>query len=224
MAAFRSRAEWHSPVAGPSGLRFRFYAATDIGTTRAVNEDNFLIQPETGLFAVADGMGGHAGGEVASWITSEQTGRILAELANTVSTEWESTLDFSDTEGTPAAQREEELRFAVWETHADLRRVMREQPVLDTMGATLVVLLFRAQHVHVLNIGDSRTYRYVRGHGSEPSRADHPRSFRGKTGRMVGWDENASGLDPSRRRRAGYRHSRSLPPATQSGRSLSALY
>ena len=81
MTDLLSKMEPWRALPGQPSLQFRYHVATDIGTARSNNEDNFLVKPDIGLFAVADGMGGHAGGEVASWITSDRMGRVLEELA-----------------------------------------------------------------------------------------------------------------------------------------------
>ena len=61
-----------------AGLRWRSWALTDVGKRREINEDAFLNQPETGLWAVADGMGGHSAGDVASRMVVDKLGQLPA--------------------------------------------------------------------------------------------------------------------------------------------------
>ena len=121
-----------------TGLRLEWASATDTGRTRAANEDTAVA--EEGVFAVADGMGGHAGGEIASRIAVET-------LRATV-----------PTNGLVAA-----VRVA---NEAILQRAGKDQ-ALRGMGTTLCALALVEEEgvtrVEVVNVGDSRAYLFRDG-------------------------------------------------------------
>lgn len=106
-------------------------AATDIGQVRDGNEDTYVA--ETPLFALADGMGGHRGGEVASRIAIETVERL-----------------FPTGEGT-LAELVREANRAVFE------RSMADRAV-SGMGTTLTVAALEGDRVHLAHVGDSRAY------------------------------------------------------------------
>jgi PPM family protein phosphatase len=116
-------------------------AATHVGR-RDNNEDNFLHEPGLRLFAVADGMGGHEGGEVASAIAVQR----LREAVCKARTD---------------ASAEDVLGSAMEQTHAAVCAARRGR--LKHMGSTLSALLLRAGHAAIGHVGDSRIYRLRRG-------------------------------------------------------------
>ncbi len=105
---------------------------------RANNEDAFCVEPQLGLYAVADGMGGHEGGEVAS--------RIVVDVMRDF-------LSGRDVTDTPDADLERAINNAT-------DRV-RDEAVgeLAEMGSTVAALLVREERVVIAHVGDSRVYR-----------------------------------------------------------------
>ena len=114
-----------------------------IGLVRTGNEDSALISPT--LIAVADGMGGHAGGEVASSIAIS----ALASLAN----------NFSDLD---SESREDLLLNVIFDIDDQLVTISQERPELSGMGTTLTALALDSEknQVQLLHVGDSRCYSW----------------------------------------------------------------
>ncbi len=130
-------------------MKPRGWCSTDVGLKRDHNEDSFLCCDDLGLYAVADGMGGHLGGERAS--------RMAVEV---LETEMRSRLPLaSDGNGGVAAALGEATRLAsqaIYET-------AQISPDHAGMGTTLTGLCFHQQHLTVCHVGDSRAYLYRDG-------------------------------------------------------------
>ena len=120
------------------------------GKVRKANEDNFLLRPEVGLWAVADGMGGHENGALAS-------ATVVAALEGVGATN-------------SASELLAMLEGSVLEANHTLREEIRQRGA--TMGATLVVLLIHQRHFACLWSGDSRIYLVRAGRITQISR-DH---------------------------------------------------
>ncbi len=128
---------------GGPPLYFRSAAATDVGRVRTNNEDGFVERPESGVWAVADGMGGHSHGEVASRMVCD----ALAEFP----------LDGTFEEAIDATRRR------VLEVNDHLARAGTGVDPAERSGSTVVVLLLRGPRSAVLWAGDSRAYRWRAG-------------------------------------------------------------
>ncbi len=125
---------------------------TDVGRVRSRNEDNLSVVPELGLYVVADGMGGHQGGDEASrcaCIAVEDHVRAQHKVVSTY-------LD----DRSPA-RRKDVLRLMAGAVRAANERILLEaemHPELNGMGSTLVILLVAGGRAFVANVGDSRAY------------------------------------------------------------------
>lgn len=120
----------------------RSAAGSDIGRRRAVNQDSACTSPR--LLAVADGMGGHAHGEVASAVSIGTLVEMHRELAGT---------DLAEADLLDA------LRTVVAEIGRRLTEAARQDPQLRGTGTTLVAMLVDRTRIGVAHIGDSRLYR-----------------------------------------------------------------
>jgi protein phosphatase len=140
-----------------ASARILVYAAgdSDRGRVRQRNEDCMLLMPERSLFAVADGMGGHRGGEVASRIAID----TLADAFHRSAFEGHVQADGD------VPRRARELAAAVQMTNECVRSMALADRELSGMGTTLVAARFspNKQRLYVGHVGDSRCYRLRQG-------------------------------------------------------------
>jgi serine/threonine protein phosphatase PrpC len=147
----------------------RFHAATDVGRVREHNEDNFLVDKKMGLFVVADGMGGHAAGEVASAMA-------VRAFHDEVKKDAELLTDFVDdargarrvTQKEVAAMLEAAVSTASTRIYEEAARDQAKRG----MGTTLSGLLVLGKKVFVTHCGDSRVY-LLRGGSAQQVTEDH---------------------------------------------------
>jgi len=135
-----------------ASTKWSSHAGSTVGKVRDLNEDAYLENPEIGLWAVADGMGGHLAGDEAS--------RAVVDALQVVSA--------SDSLETFSANVTECLRKA----NTELLKRAQEKKQNQIMGATVVVMLAVGKHCASIWAGDSRLYRYRSGLLSQLTR-DH---------------------------------------------------
>lgn len=138
-------------------MTFEAYAATDIGPVRENNEDSFLIDVDGGLAVVADGMGGHAAGEVASRLAVETVRDVMLESQDPDETRLATAVD------DPADAIRERLRYAMNQASVVIRREIDRNPRYSGMGTTAVVAVVDGGQLHLAHVGDSRAYLFRDG-------------------------------------------------------------
>ncbi|NLF53569.1 MAG: serine/threonine-protein phosphatase [Thauera phenolivorans] len=121
---------------------------TDCGRVRSRNEDALGLDAARGWAVLADGVGGHPGGDVAARVVVDA---VLARLA----------ADAADADDPALA--EQALRRAVHDAHLGLLREGRRMPLLAGMGSTVVAAIFLSHQVVCAHVGDSRLYRFSDG-------------------------------------------------------------
>jgi serine/threonine protein phosphatase PrpC len=128
---------------GSMKWQFNSFAQTDLGLVREGNEDSAITCAN--LIAVADGMGGHAGGEVASAIAINALSQLQPILVD---------------EKIDNDSREDLFLNITHEIDQVIQEKSKAQPDLAGMGTTLTALSIFDKNIELLHIGDSRCYRY----------------------------------------------------------------
>ncbi len=126
-------------------MKFSAFGLTDVGKRRETNEDDFLVEPSRGVYAVADGMGGHAAGEIASRLAIETLQEVLQRPETA-----DQRMSVED-----AA---EWLREAVVEANRRICESIRLHDERRGMGTTVVALVHSGEEAVVGHVGDSRLY------------------------------------------------------------------
>lgn len=126
------------------GLRFEYGAKSDQGIVRNSNEDIYVAMDLQGTFLVADGMGGHAAGEIASSMAAETVESFLEEEDRNSKTEVL-------------------LQNAVQQANTRVYQAQMQKKEFRGMGSTLTVLALTENRFHVAHVGDSRAYLYRNG-------------------------------------------------------------
>lgn len=140
-------------------MKITAFGLTDVGKRRDSNEDDFLLEPARGVYAVADGMGGHAAGEIASHLAIETLREVL---------------DRDPTSGEPISDEDaaEWLRDAVVEANRRICDSIRLHEERRGMGTTVVALVHSGENAIVGHVGDSRLY-LLRGNELRRMTSDH---------------------------------------------------
>ena len=140
-------------------MQLEAYARSETGPVREHNEDAWLIDLDAGVFVVADGMGGHAAGEVASAMATDVVHTTLVGEPDPD----ETALVREHASNDAADVLRERLRYAMNQASIRIRREAESRPETRGMGTTLVVLVMDGDQAHLAHVGDSRAYLYREG-------------------------------------------------------------
>ncbi len=124
------------------GLRLKAAGFSHVGMKRKQNQDNFILVPEKRLFVVADGMGGHKGGETASYLAVHTIGEFFKT--------GEGALD----KGDPGVR----IQRAILSANQAIQARGTIDATLQGMGTTCVAMYFSGEKLYVGHVGDSRCY------------------------------------------------------------------
>lgn len=144
----------------------RAFGFSGPGPVRQTNEDSFIVNEEIGLFVVADGMGGHAAGELASRLAVEAIENFVRHSRGATDLSWPCGID---PKLTYDANR---LKTSIYLANQRVCRVADSQDEYAGMGTTVVSALMHDAHLVIGHVGDSRLYLLEHGKVSQLTRDD----------------------------------------------------
>jgi len=147
-------------------MKIEAYGLSDVGKKRSRNEDSFLVSEVLQFFVVADGMGGHSGGEYASRLAVA----TMEEVIQSINTDPEATvISGVNSEDTEFGDR---LKYAIEVAGQKIFDQALYDTELKGMGTTITSVMIEEQVAYVANVGDSRVY-LVRGDDIKQLTTDH---------------------------------------------------
>jgi len=138
-------------------MKIAYQALTDVGRKRKGNEDSLMANPEQGLFVVADGMGGHAAGEVASKVAVDSINEFVCLTGGDEEITWPFGLD----EG--ISYDGNRLKTAIRYANRKVLDAVMEKAEYEGMATTVAAILVDGATVNLAHVGDSRVYLYRDG-------------------------------------------------------------
>jgi protein phosphatase len=147
-------------------MKIAYHAVSDVGRKRKGNEDSLFVNPEHHLFVVADGMGGHAAGEIASKVAVEAINEFICMTAGDEEITWPFGLDDS------MSYDGNRLKTAVRYANNKVLDTTRESAEYEGMATTVVGVLVDGATANLAHVGDSRIYLY-RKHTLGQLTSDH---------------------------------------------------
>jgi PPM family protein phosphatase len=150
----------------PASMRTTHQAITDVGRKRKGNEDSLFVNADQNLYVVADGMGGHAAGEVASKIAVDAINEFICLTAGDEEITWPFGLDEN------MSYDGNRLKTAVRFANRKVLEATKERAEYEGMATTVAAVLVDGETANLAHVGDSRVY-LVRGSELTQLTSDH---------------------------------------------------
>jgi protein phosphatase len=138
-------------------MRIAYQAVTDVGRKRKGNEDALFLNPEQKLFVVADGMGGHAAGEVASKVAVDSINEFVCLTSGDEEITWPFGLDEN------FSYDGNRLKTAIRHANRKVLETTKEKTEYEGMATTVAAVLVDGDTANIGHVGDSRIYLFSEG-------------------------------------------------------------